>query len=231
METIVLPPARAPTSVTSSPAPGRSSAVRRLWVGISSAGAVVLGVAPRALHHVGLFAGALFAGVGGSLVFGAIGFLASVPFLLRVHRRTGTWRMPMVLLALFAVVFSISTFVIGPAITNGPIEEKPPASSGQTTPATPGPNQKDKHGHEPKDGRDSGNSMMGGSGDGWSGSIALVILLGVLATGLAILAASRSRRQSSPQTPGDILSDRDARGDIDTADYEERRIALGGGLT
>ena len=87
-------------------------------------------------------------------------------------------------------------------------------------------------------GRDAGNGMMGGSdprasGDGWSGgSTALVLLLGVLATGLAILAASLSGRRRSPtQTPGDILKDRYARGDIDTADYEQRRIALGSGLT
>lgn len=107
----------------------------------------MLGVAPHVLHHVGLFAGALFAGVGGSLVFGAVGFLAAIPFLLRVYRRTGTWRMPAALLALFAVVFSISTFVIGPAITTGPSETDSPAS-GQTNDATtPGPTQKDIHGH------------------------------------------------------------------------------------
>lgn len=70
--------------------PVRRSVGQRVWVGVSSAGAVVLGVAPHVLHHVGLFAGALFAGVGGSLVFGAVGFLAAIPFLLRVHRRTGS---------------------------------------------------------------------------------------------------------------------------------------------
>lgn len=89
--------------------------------------------------------------------------------------------------------------------------------------------------------RDSGNGfgpgMMGDSGsraggDGWSGgATALVILLGVLAAGLAILTLVRSRRGSPPKTPGEILSDRYARGDIDTADYEQRRIALRGGLT
>ncbi|MDQ6803849.1 MAG: hypothetical protein M3065_02525, partial [Actinomycetota bacterium] len=61
---------------------------------MSSAGAAVLGLAPHVLHHVGLFAGALFAGVGGSLIFGALGFLAGIPFLRRVHRRTGSWRVP-----------------------------------------------------------------------------------------------------------------------------------------
>jgi hypothetical protein len=127
--------------------PVRRTVVQRVWVGVSSAGAVVLGVAPHVLHHVGLFAGALFAGAGGSLLFGVIGFLAAIPFLQRVHRRTGTWRVPAGLLALFAVVFLLSTFVIGPAIT-GTGSEKSSPSSGQTSqPTAPGPTKKDIHGH------------------------------------------------------------------------------------
>jgi len=125
----------------------RRTVGQRIWVGVSSAGAVVLGVAPHVLHHVGLFAGALFAGVGGSLVFGAVGFLAAIPFLLRVHRRTGTWRLPAALLALFAVIFSISTFVIGPAITTGPSEKDSPASEQIEQPTAPAPTEKDIHGH------------------------------------------------------------------------------------
>lgn len=86
-------------------------------------------------------------------------------------------------------------------------------------------------------GRDGGNGfgpgMMGGSGsrssgeDGWSATnTVLVILLIVLAATLAGLAALRPWRRSSPQTPFDVLSDRYARGDIDAADYEQRRHAL-----
>jgi len=132
----------------SSPAPPAPRTVgQRVWVGVSSAGAVVLGVLPHVLHHVGLFAGALFAGLGGSLVFGAVGFLAAIPFLLRVHRRTGTWRTPALLLALFAVIFSISTFVIGPAITTGPSAKSSPASEQTTQPTAPRPTGKDIHGH------------------------------------------------------------------------------------
>ncbi len=127
--------------------PVRRTFGQRVWVGVSSAGAVVLGVAPHVLHHIGLFAGALFAGAGGSLLFGVIGLLAAIPFLRRVHRRTGSWRVPGVLLALFAVVFSISTFVVGPAITGTGSEKKSSPSSGQTSPPTaPGP-KKDIHGH------------------------------------------------------------------------------------
>lgn len=84
----------------------------------SSAVAAILGIAPHVLHHAGPLAGAaLIAGTGGTLLFGAIGLIAAIPFLLRVHRRCGNWRVPAALLALFAIVFSISTFVIGPAIS------------------------------------------------------------------------------------------------------------------
>lgn len=136
-----------PASASSPAPPVRRTVGQRVWVGVSSAGAVVLGVLPHVLHHVGLFAGALFAGVGGSLLFGAVGFLAAIPFLLRVHRRSGTWRTPAVLLALFAVMFSISTFVIGPAITTSPGEKRSPASEPTSQPTAPGPTGKDIHGH------------------------------------------------------------------------------------
>lgn len=91
--------------------------LRRVQLLVSGAIAVFLGLLPHVLHHVGPLAGAaLFAGVAGSLLFGAIGLVAAIPFLLRVHRRSGSWRMPAAALALFAVMFSISTFLIGPAI-------------------------------------------------------------------------------------------------------------------
>lgn len=84
---------------------------------VSSAIAVVLGIAPHVLHHVGPIAGAaLIAGTGGTLLFGVIGLIASVPFLLRVHRRSGGWSVPAGLLALFAAGFAVSAFWIGPAI-------------------------------------------------------------------------------------------------------------------
>ena len=125
----------------------RKTVTQRVWVGISSAGAVALGVLPHLLHHVSIFAGALFAGVGGSLLFGAIGFLAAIPFLLRVHRRTGNWRMPAALLTLFAVVFSISTFVIGPAISSSSSETSSSATEQTAEPTAPGSTGKDIHGH------------------------------------------------------------------------------------
>jgi O-antigen/teichoic acid export membrane protein len=60
---------------------------------------------------------ALLGGVGGSLLFGAAGVVLSIPFLLRVHRHCGNWRIPALLLVTFATVFSVSTFVVGPAIS------------------------------------------------------------------------------------------------------------------
>ena len=114
---------------------------------VSSALAVLLGLAPHVLHHAGPLAGAaLLAGTGGSLLFGAIGLLAAIPFLLRVHRRCGNWRMPGALLALFAVMFSISAFVIGPAISGQNSGSAKPAT-GQTAPQTPASDSHAAHHH------------------------------------------------------------------------------------
>ncbi len=78
----------------------------------------ITGVAPHVLHHVGPLAGAaVLAGVGGRLLFGAIMIVVSVPFLLRLYRRFGTWAAPAVALAAMAGMFTLSSFVIGPAIS------------------------------------------------------------------------------------------------------------------
>ena len=106
--------------------------VTRIRVAASTVVAAVLGVAPHVLHHVGPLAGAaLLGGVAGSLLFGAAGLVLAVPFLLRVRRRCGSWRLPIALLATFALVFSVSTFVVGPAISSGGDDETPPAASPQ----------------------------------------------------------------------------------------------------
>jgi len=112
--------------------------VSRSRVAISAALALVLGAAPHVLHHAGPLAGAaLFAGIGGSLLFGALGLVAAVPWLMRVQRRAGNWLVPGALLALFVTVFSLSTFVIGPAIAGGeesdapvPARQSPPVDQG-----------------------------------------------------------------------------------------------------
>ena len=95
---------------------------RRTWLARAGAAAsaavgVVTGAAPHVLHHVGPLAGAaLLAGAGGTALFAAIGFVLTIPLLLRLRRRFGTWVAPGAALALFAVMFTVSTLWIGPAI-------------------------------------------------------------------------------------------------------------------
>lgn len=88
-----------------------------LWNAVTAAVGAVMGLLPHLLHHVSIFAGAvLVTGVGGNLLFGALGLLLSVPLLRRLYRRFKTWKAPAVAVAVFAVMFSLSAFVIGPAI-------------------------------------------------------------------------------------------------------------------
>lgn len=109
---------------------------RRAWAALVAAWGAVIGLAPHVLHHVGPLAGAaLLAGTTGTLLFGAIGFVAATPFLIRLHRRFGTWRAPAIALAVFAIMFSVSSFVIGPAIAGG------------DEPAAPGIEQQDHGQH------------------------------------------------------------------------------------
>lgn len=93
--------------------------LRSSWRTVSAAVGVLLGLAPHVLHHVGLLAGtALLAGTGGTVLFGVLGLVASVPMLLRLRRRFASWWAPAIGLAVFALMFSVSAFVIGPAITD-----------------------------------------------------------------------------------------------------------------
>lgn len=93
---------------------------RRAWLAVSAAFAAISGLLPHVLHHVGPLAGAaLLGGALGSVLFGVLGFLVAIPFLLRLHSRFGNWRAPGIALAAFVVAFSVSTFVIGPAISGG----------------------------------------------------------------------------------------------------------------
>ena len=106
--------------------------ITRVRLGASAAVAAMLGLLPHVLHHVGPLAGAaLFAGIGGSLLFGVLGLVLSIPFLVGVRRRCGNWRVPALLLVLFATLFSVSTFVVGPAISGDGDARPAPASSHQ----------------------------------------------------------------------------------------------------
>jgi hypothetical protein len=116
------------SAVTHLPAVPRHG-LDRVRATLAAVGAAVLGAAPHVLHHAGPLAGAaLLAGVGGKLLFGALGFLLAIPMLRRLHRRHGSWAVPGGVLALMAVVFTLSSFVIGPALTD--------SGGGSTTPAT-----------------------------------------------------------------------------------------------
>ena len=101
----------------------RRSPLRALRDGLVAVLGAVLGLAPHVLHHVGFLAGtALVAGSGGTALFGAVGLVASIPLLLRLRRRFGTWLAPAVGLAVFAAMFTISTLVLGPAISGADAE-------------------------------------------------------------------------------------------------------------
>jgi len=109
-------------------APTWSGRLRALWNWLVGGIGLAVGLLPHVLHHVGLLAGtALVAGSGGTALFGAVGLVASVPLLVRLHRRFGTWRAPAIGLLIFAAMFALSAFVIGPAISGSGGAEQPSA--------------------------------------------------------------------------------------------------------
>ncbi len=98
----------------------------RAWGAALAAWGGFIGLLPHVLHHVGPLAGAaLLAGATGRALFAAIGFVAAIPFLRRLRRRFGTWRAPAIALALFAAMFSLSSLVIGPAISSDNAPARP----------------------------------------------------------------------------------------------------------
>jgi hypothetical protein len=98
----------------------------RVWSALLAIWGGFIGLLPHVLHHVGPFAGAaLLAGASGRALFAAIGFVAAIPFLRRLHRRFQTWRAPALALAIFAAMFSLSSFVIGPAIAGDDESTRP----------------------------------------------------------------------------------------------------------
>lgn len=99
---------------------------RTVWNALTGLVGGVLGLAPHVFHHIGPLAGTiLVAGSGGTALFAVLGLLASVPMLLRLYRRFGTWRAPAVALGVFAVMFAVATFVIGPAISGQSVTDRP----------------------------------------------------------------------------------------------------------
>jgi hypothetical protein len=132
-----------PISTASSGRPGRGSlaAVRDT---VGAAVGAVLALIPHVMHHIGLLAGAaLVTGAGGNALFFVIGLVFSIPLLRRLYRRFQTWRAPAIAMVVFTALFSLSAFVIGPAISGGAgtSDDKPPS---ETPSQTPSP---DPHGH------------------------------------------------------------------------------------
>ncbi|MBC7596384.1 MAG: hypothetical protein H7288_21065 [Kineosporiaceae bacterium] len=100
---------------------------------------VAMGLVPHVLHHIGLIAGAvLVTGAAGNVVFFALGLLFSIPLLRRLYKKFHTPWAPAIAIAIFAAMFSLSAFVIGPAITGD--------SSPANTPTTPGQTPTTDHG-------------------------------------------------------------------------------------
>jgi hypothetical protein len=92
--------------------------LRQRWNAATGALGVIAGLVPHVLHHIGVLAGtALVAGSGGTALFGALGLVLSLPMLLRLHRRFGNWTAPAIGLLVFAAMFALSTWVIGPALS------------------------------------------------------------------------------------------------------------------
>lgn len=117
----------------------RRSYPARAWSAVLAAWGVITGVAPHVLHHVGPLAGAaLLAGAGGRALFALIALVGSVPLLLRIHRRFRSWVAPAIAFAVMAALFSLSSFVIGPAISGDDGSPQTPVAEHTSV---------DEHGH------------------------------------------------------------------------------------
>ena len=93
----------------------------------------ILGLVPHVLHHIGLIAGAAFiTGTGGNALFFVIGLVFSLPMLRRLYRRFRTWRAPAIAIAVFTALFSLSAFVIGPAVSGAGDPNQAPSPPTQT---------------------------------------------------------------------------------------------------
>ena len=126
-----------PRSHASSDTEGLRYRLHDIWSAIVGGLGVVVGLLPHVLHHVALLSGtALVAGSGGTALFAVLGLLASIPLLLRLHRRYETWAAPAIGLLVFATMFSISAFVIGPSLSG---------TTDLNLPSTPGMDHSSHH--------------------------------------------------------------------------------------
>lgn len=146
--------------------PGRQARVGGIWAGTRATFGALLGLAPHVLHHIGFLAGAaVLTGVLGNLVLYAVGMLLSIPMLIRLRRRFGSWKAPVLGVAAFTALFALSAFVIGPAISQGLSGPVPGASS-------EGLSQPRRRAHRPPPlspvGASTPNCPSAGGGVGWA---------------------------------------------------------------
>jgi hypothetical protein len=79
----------------------------------------------------------LVAGAAGTTVFGLLGLVAAIPLLLRLKRRFGSWWAPAIGPAVFAAMFLLSAFIVGPTISE---RNRAPAD-----PPSPSPSSHSEH--------------------------------------------------------------------------------------
>lgn len=139
-----VPEADAPVDQEASDDLAAPARIRRVfasvWNAVTAVVGAVMGLLPHLLHHVGLLGGAvLVTGATGNVLFAVLGIVFSLPLLRRLYRRFGSWTAPAVALGAFALMFSLSAFVIGPAISgDDPAPERVPVQ-------TPTPDEHDSH--------------------------------------------------------------------------------------
>ena len=68
----------------------------------------------------------------GNTVLYAAGMLLSIPMLHRLRKRFGTWKAPALGAIAFTSLFTLSAFVIGPALNPTPVAPQPAATTGPT---------------------------------------------------------------------------------------------------
>lgn len=89
------------------------------------------GFVSRVVHQIGILAGAaLLADVLGNFLLYAVALLLSIPLFNRLRRRFGTWKAPVMGVAIFTAMFLLSALVIGPAISRSSTPPAPQSSVG-----------------------------------------------------------------------------------------------------
>ncbi|WP_220794250.1 hypothetical protein [Nocardioides pelophilus] len=127
---------------TADETPQRRGLLATVWSAVTAVVGGIMGLLPHLLHHVGLLGGAvLVTGATGNILFAVLGLVLSLPLLRRLYRRFGTWKAPTLALAVFTLMFSLSAFVIGPAISN----DDPSPDRDRTPVRTPGPDEHEGH--------------------------------------------------------------------------------------